>query len=364
MHVCLRCDAGPGYGFGHLMRCVALAQALRRRGEPPALFLVRRLGVEAVYARLVTAQGFALQYLEEHEAGLAFDLGRFVTPDQPGLFVFDCYDVTPAQMDGFAQAGHFVAAIDDLADRRFNARLVLNQNLGAAGLAYDAPGAALLLGPRYVLLREAFLKPRPVAPLEQAPRLFMSFGGGDVFERVRRLVGMFSRLDPALPGPVEVDLALPDNPAQTARYREAVAGCVNFRFRFVVGELDLAGVMSRASVALTAGGSSVFELARLGVAQLVVIIDANQRVTAELVEAAGLGRLLGAAADIAFEDFSAALLRLLADAPAGRAMAAEGRALMDGQGADRAAAVLCAIWRGEDWTRHAQGDDDGYSRFS
>jgi spore coat polysaccharide biosynthesis predicted glycosyltransferase SpsG len=364
MRVCLRCDAGPGYGFGHLMRCVALAQALRRRGEPPATFLVRRMGVEEVYARLVTADGFALQFLDDDEPGLSFDPGRFVTPDLPGLFVFDNYDVTPGQMDAFAQAGHFVAAIDDLADRRLNVRLVLNQNLGAAGLAYDAPGAALLLGPRFVLLREAFLRPRPGEGPGRAPRLFMSFGGGDVFGRVRRLVEMFPRLDPALPGPVAVDLALPDDPAQTARYREALAGCVNFRFRFVVGELDLAEAMASASVALTAGGGSVFELARLGVAQLVVIIDANQRVTAERVETAGLGHLLGEAADIGFEEFSAALLRLLADAPARRAMAARGRALIDGQGADRAAAVLCALRQGEEWTRHAQGDEDGYSRIS
>ncbi|MDQ7834331.1 MAG: hypothetical protein RDU24_03020 [Humidesulfovibrio sp.] len=364
MRVCLRCDAGPGYGFGHLMRCVALAQALRRWGEPPATFLVRRLGVEEVYARLVTADGFVLQFLGDDEPGLSFDPSRFVTPALPGLFVYDNYDVTPEQMDTFAQAGFYVAAIDDLADRRFNVRLVLNQNLGAAGLVYNAPGAVLLLGPRFALLREAYLKPRSGGCLEQAPRLFMSFGGGDVFERVRRLVEMFPRLDPALPCPVAVDLALPDDPAQTARYREAVAGCVNFRFRFVVGKLDLAEVMSSASVALTAGGSSVFELAMLGVAQLVVIIDANQRVTAERVETAGLGHLLGEAADIGFEEFSAALLRLLVDAPVRRAMAARARALMDGQGANRAAAVLCAIWRGEDWTQHAQGDDDGYSRIS
>lgn len=364
MRVCLRCDAGPGYGFGHLMRCVALAQALRRRGEPPATFLVRRLGVEEVYARLVTADGFALQFLGDDEPGLSFDPSRFVTPALPGLFVYDNYDVTPEQMDAFAQAGFFVAAIDDLADRRFNVRLVLNQNLGAAGLVYNAPGAALLLGPRFALLREAYLKPRPGGCLKQAPRLFMSFGGGDVFERVRRLVEMFPRLDPALPCPVVVDLALPDDPAQTAQYREAVAGCVNFRFRFVVGKLDLAEVMSSASVALTAGGSSVFELAMLGVAQLVVIIDANQRVTAERVETAGLGHLLGEAADIGFEDFSAALLRLLVDAPVRRAMAERARALIDGQGANRAAAVLCATWLGEDWTQHAQGDDDGYSRIS
>ena len=55
--------------------------------------------------------------------------------------------------------GAALMAIDDLADRPLPVDLVLNQNLGASAEAYASlvpPGARILAGPAYALLRPEF----------------------------------------------------------------------------------------------------------------------------------------------------------------------------------------------------------------
>ena len=138
-----RTQGGPGIGWGHVIRCNALACALAQRGWKVSFeldrsdrTLRRRLGGE-----------FRLLRRAPREA-------RWV--------VFDSYDLHVADQREIRERGHLLLCIDDLENRPIEAEVVLNQNMGAREAAYRRASARrLLLGPRYALLRAPFVRALP-----------------------------------------------------------------------------------------------------------------------------------------------------------------------------------------------------------
>jgi spore coat polysaccharide biosynthesis predicted glycosyltransferase SpsG len=327
------------------MRCIALAQAFDRLGLAEPVFVVRDLDGAALHEKLTAADGFELIFLPQAARGLDFDLPAY-SPFVPGdIVVFDNYDVLTAQMRTVREQGALLVAVDDLADRRFCADMVINQNLGAKELVYDAsPGTRFLLGPRYALLRRGMQTPekRRTSP---HPKVFACFGGGYFFPRIRGVLENLLALDASLGEPVGLDFALPDIPEQTEGVRSALAGCRMFAPNYIVGELDLSRHMAGADLAVTAGGSMVFELAHAGVPQLVLAIEANQEPTARRVDAAGLGICLGKAKELDSAFFTRTFMALLGNPGKRREMSMAGKALVDGRGAERSAEAIAALPR-------------------
>jgi UDP-2,4-diacetamido-2,4,6-trideoxy-beta-L-altropyranose hydrolase len=294
----LRVDGGSTLGVGHLGRCLALAEAWHDRGgavalcsaDPPAAWAdrFRRAGSD------VREPGSSLP-----EADWA---------------VVDGYGFTEADIAELRQATDQLLVI---ADRGYGpavgAELVLDQNLGADGDGYGEryPGARLLLGERYAMLRREFRStgPRP----DRGPavrRLLVSVGGGDT-GRGRDLTDRIAA-DGRLAGIEVVTLT---------------------------GAGDVAEIMIGADVALAAAGTTAWELCCLAVPMVLFAIAANQIALVEELKAAGVA---GGVAELNpdFAVLAAELIAVIED-PTRRARGAtRGRELIDGRGAERVVAAM------------------------
>ena len=98
---------------------------------------------------------------------------------------------------------------------------------------------------------------------------------------------------------------------------------------------DMPDLMARADLAVSAGGSTCWEMAYMGLPNLVLVLADNQRPIAERLAAAGVSLNLGDARRLDPADLAAALDDLVRDRARRRAMAAAGRTLIDGRGAER-----------------------------
>jgi spore coat polysaccharide biosynthesis predicted glycosyltransferase SpsG len=93
--------------------------------------------------------------------------------------------------------------------------------------------------------------------------------------------------------------------------------------------------MASADLALTAAGSTCWELACLGVPALVVETADNQRWVAAVLAAAGAVERCGRWGDQDPSELAERVAALLADRVRLTAMGTAGRRLVDGRGADR-----------------------------
>ena len=98
--------------------------------------------------------------------------------------------------------------------------------------------------------------------------------------------------------------------------------------------------MAWADVALSAAGTTCWEMAFMELPAAVVVSAENQRVVAEPLAAAGTLVNLGPLAELTADRLSAELGVICRDAKRRFAMGQAGRRLVDGRGAERVVAVM------------------------
>ena len=335
-------DSGLAIGGGHVLRSLTLAKALEARGAecafvapPPARRLLESFG--APKGGMVEARDAEdLDDLVETAARAVNDLGA-------AAVVVDSY-----RLDGAAEARlrpAKVVVIDDLANRKHDADLLVDPSLGRAPEAYDGllpEGAGRLVGTAFALVRAqvAALRDETIARRargEPVRRALVALGltdhGGLTRKVVEGLLHDFGR--------IEVDIAV-GREAQSLAYLEGLCAA-DARLRLHVETPDMARLMAEADLAVGAGGSSVWERACLGLPSITVVVAENQRAVALELERRGATQALDAHA-LAFEAMlSAAWYSLAANDATRRAMSQTSAALCDGKGADRVADAVLGL---------------------
>jgi UDP-2,4-diacetamido-2,4,6-trideoxy-beta-L-altropyranose hydrolase len=335
----IRADASEEIGTGHVMRCLALAQAWQEAGGEPCFAWAGR--TPALEKRL-EGEGVPFEHLDvapgsdaDRQATLQLARRRGA-----GWVVVDGYHFDSAYQQGLRSDGARLLVLDDYGQAaRYVADLVLNQNLHASAELYAARESktSLLLGPRYALLRREFWScPERRQPANVARLLLVSLGGADP-ENVTLMVLHALQKFPELEAVVLVGACNPHRESLEAAAQHAG------RVRLEANVTNMPELMAWADLAVTAGGSTAWELARMGLPALMVVLADNQRAVARSCHDAGLARNLGWHADVSAEAIAAALASLMHDAGARGRMSAAGRELVDGQGARRVRDAMLGV---------------------
>lgn len=334
--ILIRADASPTKGTGHIMRCLALAEALRDQGDRVAFVTAE---ITPSLAGRLADDGWDHYPVTGDAPATILALSHRLNAD---ALVVDSYwldaDWRAAVRSGFQT----VLALDDLADRPLYADLVWNPSPLAHTLPYDqlAPGAACLFGDAYLLLRREIARAAsgPRQPLADRDSILLTFGGSDP---AGLTVPMVKRLAPALPAGVHLDVvAGGSNPALDC----IRAACARFpdQVRLHVDSRRMGELMAGAGLAVTAGGGTVAELAALAVPTLLVVVADNQAPAADDAQAKGWAAVIDARGDRTATDAIAdRTLSLWSDLPTRTTLSHRITAGgIDGRGAERVAAAL------------------------
>lgn len=332
--VLVRADASTSIGTGHVMRCLTLARALSERGAAVTFVSCE---LDGSLRERVLAAGHDL--VEVHGApGGAGDVSACSERAREATaIVVDGYGFDAAYRRALRAAGLPVLALDDLVAGPLEADLVLNPSPDASEAAYRAAGerAELLLGPRFALVRVEVLAHRESTSVGDG--VLVTFGGSDPLGLTVPVAEALRRALPSVVLWVVLGGSVRE-PSAIERALRVIDGPT-----FVVRNLpDLGDAIARSRIAVSAAGSTMYELAALGRPSVLVVVAENQRSAALRAHADGWaiavdGRSPGAAARVA-----EAASRLHDDEGTRRALAVRARAEVDGRGADRAAEALLA----------------------
>ncbi|MEO0755513.1 MAG: UDP-2,4-diacetamido-2,4,6-trideoxy-beta-L-altropyranose hydrolase [Cyanobacteria bacterium J06648_16] len=337
--VLFRADASPEIGTGHVMRCLALAQVFLQ-AQKQVLFLAAAIS-PALVERL-QQEGIRVLRISAH-SGSPED-ARLLTDNAKAAdichVVVDGYQFDETYQTALKSAGLKVLFIDDYGHAAtYSADWVLNQNVYAHDQLYSQrkPHTKLLLGSRYALLRKEFWPWRgwPRLPTAPAQKVLVTLGGGDPDNVTLKVLLALQQVKSELDVIIIVGSS---NPHLEILQQQNQSTSQFIRLRHNV--TDMPALMAWADIAISAGGSTCWELAFMGLPTLMIVVADNQKRIVESLDTLGVGISLGWHDALTPAQIKQALESLLNTTQLRLRMMQSGRSLIDGIGSHRVANQL------------------------
>jgi len=336
----IRADADTQIGTGHLMRGLALGQAWQDAGgravflmaveTPPLEARLRSEGMEVV--RLPVQPG------STDDAIRTADFAHQVGAD---WVVVDGYHFGADYQRIIKDSGLRLVFIDDIGHaEHYSADLVLNQNIHAHEDLYPnrEPYTRLLLGRVMCSCDESFSSGGAGSGRYRRWRVrcWSPWGGSDPDNVTLKVIQALQQVD--MDGLEAIVVVGGSNP----NHEELQAAVQDSRFpiRLESNVTDMPELMAWADVAVSAGGSTCWELAFMGMPTVALILARNQCPIAERLDTVGVAVNLGWYEDVSPKKLAQVVMQLL-KAPRTRAeMSQCGRQLVDSMGSDRVIQAL------------------------
>lgn len=347
----IRADASREIGIGHVMRCLALAQAWQDLGGN-VVFASASL-IPAVKQRL-RDEGFVVHPIPAIIGSK--DDGKWTVEIANNYaarwVVLDSYRFGPPYQSQVKAGKLRVLCVDDIgAHEAYFADIILNQNIQARDNMYSNRPAysRCLLGPQFALLRREFLvAPSREFQIHTTPRVLIMMGGSDPANVTRRV------LDEIRAGREPLHAIVVVGPGNPHIYSVGGTSSRMHSVEIVRNPASLASLIQSADIAISAAGSAVWEMCRLGLPAILVSIAENQVPGAQELARCGVVSYLGMDYAIDMLGLPEKLRSLLSSSEQRQTMSRLGQALVDGRGARR---VLAAMQCAELKLRPARQDD-------
>ncbi len=236
--------------------------------------------------------------------------------------------------------------IDDLANREHDCDLLLDCLCGRREEDYQplVPTAChFLLGSVFVLLRPEFaeLRPAALAHREQMTairNLLVACGGADPGNLTGAVLRLLATAD--LPDGCTIDVVLGAAFPHRAEIEE-IAARLPAQTSVSVAVNDMAERISRADLAIGAGGGNAWERCCLGLPSIIIATAENQLANADALQREKVAIVLRR--EQLSEDFYPALRRALHDRRWYHETVACGSRIVDGHGAEKVAEALTKL---------------------
>ncbi len=340
MSIIFRTDASKVIGTGHVMRCLALAQAWQEQGEN--LVFLMASSVPALDKRLIS-EGIEI-------INLSAELGS-VEDAEKTIAVADKLAANWLVVDGYHFSEKYQKLLKDnrlktlffddyIHSNYYHADLVLNQNIDADESLYinREPHTQLLLGNLYTLLRKEFLSwqnSTRTLPLV-ARKLLVTMGGSDPDNVTLKVIRALSLIKH---NPLEVLIVVGGSNPHYEQLNLAVKS-LDLSVKLVSNATNMPELMAWADLAIAAGGSTNWELAFMGLPTLVITIADNQREIAAKLHQAGIIINLGWHEQVTASQMAMAVEDLRCDRSRRAKMSGLGCKLVDGNGSRRVVAAM------------------------
>jgi UDP-2,4-diacetamido-2,4,6-trideoxy-beta-L-altropyranose hydrolase len=338
----VRADGGVRMGGGHLMRCLALALAWRSNGGSAIFF--SHCESEALRNR-IESEGIEFIPVERpwpdssDLAALQSALFQLKGESDPWVAV-DGYHFDSIYLKSLKESGCKLLALDDNGGTDFSyADVVVNQNPHAEMLNYNGLSSTqILLGTNYALLRPEFLEfkghRRTFAKI--GTNILVMLGASDpdnvtgkVIEALKRVAGCGLSLL------VVVGHA---NPYLKDLLKIQTDERVSVTIRASVR--NVAPLMAWADLAISGAGSTVFELAYMGLPSILLVLADNQVRVAEWMHERRAAINAGFPRNIEISDLRSIIEKIIYEKETRERMSIVARTMLDGNGPTRIVSAL------------------------
>lgn len=337
--ILFRVNANKNVALGHLKRCISLANKLRINGSSIS-FLI---GKDEYSENILRNNGMAYNTIpcgiSHNEEGA--ETLRIAKLHDVNIVVMDSYDITPQYIELLVAKGYFTVSIDDIADRVIPSHMIINGNLHAEKLNYLHENTIFkCLGIEYLILGPDFEKEIETVRDCDVQDVLITMGGIDHYDLTSSILSLldvcvYDFQITAIIGPYYENI---DSIGSLSRKMKK-------KVRLIHAPPSLFDYMKECSMAFSAGGQTLYELAALGVPTVGVTLWDNQ--AGNVKELSEMGAIEGLVyqKDGSFTaELARKTLRILMDKDHRERLSMAASEIVDGRGAQRSTDAIIASY--------------------
>jgi len=356
MKVVIRADAGRVVGSGHLMRCLALADELKNN-YAKVTFVCRN--IQGNMTDFIVKRGYSCEiipnqekyFASDHEfyawmlTNAAYEVEQMTKVlsgiGTPNWLIIDHYGIDYYFEKAMQSLVKNVMVIDDLANRRHECDLLLDQNYYPDRVnRYDnlVPATCIkLLGPEFTILKPEFAQLRKKSSKAEkiVKNIIISFGGSD--NEAMTLKTLAAILNNKIK-----DITFEVVIGQINPYREAIEKIckqhINLKFHYQIS--NMAELMSKADLFIGSGGTTNWERLCLGLPAIIISTAENQVEVCQNLADKELIHYLGTVSEFSDEKFNEAFTNCIKNYKWRNFVHVHGQQLVDGKGTSRVSGFL------------------------
>jgi UDP-2,4-diacetamido-2,4,6-trideoxy-beta-L-altropyranose hydrolase len=293
LRLAVRTDASSAIGTGHVFRCLALTDELRRLGGEVVFVCAKTQGN---LADMLIEMGYSLRWIPDRlspEADANATLAALAEDGKFDWLLVDHYGLDVRWERILRSSIRRLVALDDLADRSHDVDLLLDSSHDTAeAVLYEKlvpPGATLAVGQEYILLRREFFgRTPPERNAGPVRRILVTLGGNDPLNATGLTLDALD--DPVFSG-IQIDLTLGLSNPRLEHHKSRASAMPNVTAH--VQSSRMADLMADADLCLGAGGMTSRERCYMGLPSLILVLAENQLEFATKLERMGCARNLG-----------------------------------------------------------------------
>ncbi len=261
MNVFLITEGGKNIGFGHITRCLSLYQAFEERGIKPKFIINGDNDIEYLL-KDINYQIF--NWLDEKSK-------LFEMVKDTDIAIIDSYLADISLYNKIANLVKIPVYIDDNKRLDYPKGIVLNGNIHAETLNYPKKdGITYLLGTKYTSLRKEFWEVPEKKIKEKIENIMVTFGGDDAKNMTPKILKLLNEKYPELNKNVIIGNAF-QNVGEIKKEEDKSTNLIYYPNAEKIKE-----IMIESDIAISTGGQTLYELARIGVPTIGICVTDNQ----------------------------------------------------------------------------------------
>ena len=274
MKALIRADGGFNLGMGHIIRCMTLYDELIKNNVE-CIFVSKKDKVVEGYFKDKKVRYILMEAMELD--GEKIEIKNIIKNYNTDVIITDSYNINEEYLLFLKSLSRYLVSIDDNYLFDYPSDIVVNPNVYAEKKRYNNKASKYLLGGQYCILRDEFRERSHKNIKVKAENILITMGGTDVnnvtpfiIKEVKKIYG------------ININVIVGKGFENKELIEESCKNGQNIKL--IYNPKDMRILMESADVCISSSGSTLYELASLGVPTLFIIQADNQLRLAEYME--------------------------------------------------------------------------------
>lgn len=276
MKIFIRADGGKDIGLGHVMRMLVLGTELKKNNE--VIFICKNCLTGKYESGIKKIKEYEFEVIRISETKYISEIIELQNKCSADLLITDSYDVDEEYFIKMKKYFKITGYVDDINKCKMDVNFIINQNINAFDLDYSKTvniNTKLFLGTKYCMLRDEFRKvSRNKFVNEDVNNILLTLGGMDnnyntitILEKIKN-----SNKDIYVVIGNVFPKELTEKIYSLSKYHNNIHICE---------DANMSELMLKCDIAISACGSTLYELSAMRVPTIGIIVAENQKCVAE-----------------------------------------------------------------------------------